>query len=178
MPGALIVKPIEGKFKKNLDLFGKMDPYCTVFVGDQIAKGEVCKRGGKTPHWSDTISIPRAADEPVMYVELKDQDIFKSDDLIGVCQVDLNSIPDKTSITNWFPVFNKKEIAGEVLLEITYKSNHSCQGGMGDFAQPGYNQATYPQPSYNQSNYTQPQYTPGRQCTGHQITPQHHHHHH
>ena len=184
MPGTLIVKPIEGKFNKNLDFLTKMDPYCTVFVGSQKAKGQVCKRGGKNPRWNDSISILRAADEPTMYVELKDKDTFTSDDLIGVCKVDLNSIPNQTPVTNWFLVYNKKEMAGQVLLEITYQSNNAYQGTTGGgFVQPGFNQGAYTQPAYNQPNYAQPNYNQtqyaipsGGQNIGQQIPTPHHHH--
>ena len=119
MPSNLTVRPVQGKFLKNHDLIGKMDPYCIVYVGDQKVKGKVCKNGGLNPHWNDTLTLQTIENEPNMYLEFKDQDIF-IDDLIGICEVDLKSISKEKQIISWFPVFNKKEKAGEVLLEITY----------------------------------------------------------
>jgi len=119
MPGTITVRPIEAKFTHDSDFLTKMDPYCTVHIGNQKVKGQVCKSGGKHPQWKDTMTILRGS-EPTMIIELKDKDTFTKDDLIGVCQVDLNPLDSKNNISRWYPVFNNKKPAGEILVELTY----------------------------------------------------------
>ena len=145
MPGTITIRPVEAKFTHDHDVLSKMDPYCTVHVGSQKVKGQVCKSGGKNPHWKDSITVQRGA-EPTMIIELKDKDTFTKDDLIGVCQVDLNSLESKNNISRWYPVFNNKQPAGEILIDITYTplptkyplSNQMQQGPSTGTIQPNY----------------------------------------
>jgi len=59
-----------------------------------------------------------------MYVELKDKDTFSSDEIIGVCQINLNEIPPGSVSAKWYQLFYNQKSAGEVLIEIIYTPDH------------------------------------------------------
>jgi len=125
MSGTLTIKPIQGQLVRDTDTFTKMDPYCQVILGNQVVKGKVCHKGGKNPKWDDTIILKRNG-EPVAFVELRDKDTISSDEIIGVCQLDLNTLSGTSS--QWWPIFYKQKPAGEVLFEITYTPENAGTG--------------------------------------------------
>jgi len=126
MPGTLIVKPIQAKLKHDRDfLFNKQDPYCIFVLGKQSVKSSVCQEGGKTPKWKDTLTLS-SNNEPVLYVKLMDKDTFKQDDDIGVCQIDLKPILSfSKGGPQWYRVFYKQQLEGEILIDITYNPGTS-----------------------------------------------------
>jgi len=117
--GSLIVRPIEAKLYRDVELFRKMDPYCILTLGDQTVKGTICKKGGKRPFWDDII-IFRGTQHPVCTLELMDKDTLTSDDLIGVCEIDLQEVEEETKVTKWYELHYKRKLAGEILIETTF----------------------------------------------------------
>jgi Ca2+-dependent lipid-binding protein len=124
MSGTLVIKPIEAKLIRDVDLFTKMDPYCQVIIGNQVVKGKVCKSGGKNPHWDDAITIHKKH-EPVCFVELIDKDTFTPDEIIGVCQLNLYELPSGNDTKKWYPLFYQQKPAGEILLEVIFISDQT-----------------------------------------------------
>jgi len=116
MTGVLNIRPLEAKLTHDTEIFGKMDPYCEVLIGSEKVKGKTCHGGGKHPTWQDVITVHRKG-EPVLYIELKDDDPGK-DDIIGVCQINLEGIPHTS--TNWYPVYFKQKHAGEIHIELVF----------------------------------------------------------
>jgi len=52
----VIVNPKSGKFLKNYDTFGKMDPLLMITIGTERHQTEVAKKQGKTPVWKSTLT--------------------------------------------------------------------------------------------------------------------------
>jgi len=52
----IIVNPKSGKFLKNYDTFGKMDPLLMITIGTERHQTEVAKKQGKTPAWKSTLT--------------------------------------------------------------------------------------------------------------------------
>jgi Ca2+-dependent lipid-binding protein len=96
-----------------------MDPYCILTLGDQSVKGTICKKGGKRPFWDDIV-IFRGSQDPVVTLELMDKDTLTSDDLIGVCEIDLQEVEDEGKVTKWYELHYKRKLAGEILIETTF----------------------------------------------------------
>jgi len=120
MPGTFIVKPIEANLTHNTDLLGRMNPYCSVVVGNTRIKGQICKKGGKHPHWNDSITVPATGESKVL-VELMDKDKITHDDHIGSFELDLNEVQSIGQISKWYPLTYKNKTAGEILLETVYQ---------------------------------------------------------
>ena len=90
MCGTIHIKPIEAKISHDTEIFGKMDPFCQITIGDSKVKGQICHSGGKFPRWNDTITISRNS-ESSFYIELIDKDSI-IDDIIGVGLVDMHAL--------------------------------------------------------------------------------------
>jgi Ca2+-dependent lipid-binding protein len=126
MRGTVFIRPIEAKLFRDVELFKKMDPYCLVTVGDHTVKGTICYKGGKTPKWDD-IMIFRTTREPVCVLELMDKDTLTSDDIIGVCEIDLQEVEDEGRVAKWYELHYKRKLAGEILIEATFSTEQCPQ---------------------------------------------------
>jgi len=124
MPGTFIFKPIEANLTHNTELIGKMNPYCSLVMGTNRFKGQVCKKGAKHPHWNDVITIPDA-NEPTALLEVMDQDRITADDEIGHCMIDLQEVQSRGTVSRWYPLSYKNKPAGEILMEAIYQPDPS-----------------------------------------------------
>jgi len=131
MPGTVTFRPIEANLTHNTDLVGKMNPYCAFIVGDSIFKGQICKKGGKHPHWDDAVTVPLGNQSQVI-VEIMDKDRFSRDDNIGSFLLNLNELQSSGQSSRWYPLTYKNKPAGEILLETTFT------GGQGYGQNSGY----------------------------------------
>jgi len=122
MPGNVIFKPIQANLLHNTDWLTKMNPYCAFVVGEQRIKSEVCRKGGKHPHWTDAITIP-VSNESEIRVELMDKDRFTHDDQIGSFSISLPEIESQGQVSRWYPLFFKDKLAGEILMEASFEGS-------------------------------------------------------
>lgn len=120
MPGSFIIRPIEANLTHNTDLLGKMNPYCSFMVGNSKIKSQICKKGGKHPHWNDTVTLP-VTNESKILVELMDKDKITHDDVIGSFILDLNEVQSTGQVNKWYPLSYKNKAAGEILLEAVFQ---------------------------------------------------------
>jgi len=135
MPGTFVFRPIEANLTHNTDLLTKMNPYCSFLMGNERIKGQVCKKGGKHPHWNDAITIP-ATNQGLLVMELMDQDKITKDDSIGACTIDLSEVQSLGQVSRWFPLTYKNKPAGEILLEASFQGDASSFG-QGQFTGAG-----------------------------------------
>jgi len=128
MPGTITFRPIEANLTHNTDLIGKMNPYCAFIVGDNIFRGQVCKKGGKHPHWDDAVTIPFTNASQVI-VEVMDKDRFSRDDNIGSFMINLNELQSGGG-SRWYPLTYKNKPAGEILLETSFAGGAGFNHGI------------------------------------------------
>jgi len=121
MPGTFVFKPIEANLTHDTDLIGKMNPYCAFNVGNVRVKSQICHKGGKHPHWNDTVTIP-SSNEVSAVVDLMDKDKITKDDTIGTFTIDLQEVQTRGSLSKWYPLFYKNKPAGEILLEAAFQA--------------------------------------------------------
>jgi len=147
MPGTVTIRPLSAKLTRDTELFGKMDPYCKVILGKQQAQGQVCKNGGKHPHWDDTLILKRN-NESTCHIELKEKDWLLPDGTIGECDINLNEIEDARRVLKWYNVFYQHHNIGQLLIEVTYEPDQSKLPK----EVPQIIQAPLPQPVVQQEN--------------------------
>jgi len=136
MPGTIVFKPIEANLVHNTDFITKMNPYCTFIVDGKRFNSLVCKKGGKHPHWSDSVSVPVPMDSRIT-VELMDKDRITKDDTIGSFTIDLPELQNTGGQSSkWYPLQYKNKPAGEILLETALMGEPGF-GGSG-FEQAGF----------------------------------------
>jgi len=128
MPGTFVVRPIEANLTHNTDIITKMNPYCAFNVGGTRIRSQICKKGGKHPHWGDSVTLPITNESKVL-VELMDKDKITHDDHIGSFMLDLNEVQASGQVSKWYPLYYKNKAAGEILLEAVY------QPGQGELLQ-------------------------------------------
>jgi len=121
MPGSIIFRPIEANLTHNTDFIKKMNPYCTFIVGSQRFNSQVCKHGGKHPHWNDAVSVPLTGNESKIMVELMDKDKITKDDYIGSFMIDVPELQAQGQSSKWYPLYYKNKPAGEILLEASFQ---------------------------------------------------------
>jgi len=120
MPGTISFRPIEANLSHDTNWLGKMDPYCMFTLGTQRAKSQICKHGGTRPHWEDVVTLQAEALPPVVRLDVIDKDKFRPDDSIASADIDLTELRTLGSVSKWYPVYHRKKLAGEILLEATY----------------------------------------------------------
>jgi len=116
MPGSITFRPIEANLTHNTDILTKMNPYCAFIIGEKRINGEICKHGGKHPHWNDAVTIPYN-NEPKIMVEVMDKDRITKDDHIGSFMIDVPELQAQGKSSKWYPLFYKNKPAGEILME-------------------------------------------------------------
>jgi len=147
MPGTFVFRPIEANLTHNTDLIGKMNPYCSFLIGNERIKGQICKKGGKRPHWNDEITFP-ATNQSLAMLQLMDKDKITHDDNIGTCMIDLQEVQSRGQVSKWYPLTYKNKPAGEILMEAIFQGDASSfgqeqlyQGEQAGFAQSGFAQS-------------------------------------
>jgi len=131
MPGSIVFRPIEANLTHNTDIISKMNPYCSFLVGEKRINSQICKKGGKHPHWSDSVSVPVANESKIM-VELMDKDKLTKDDHIGSFVIDLRELEAQGQSSRWYPLYYKNKPAGEILLEASFQGQSGLYGsGLG-----------------------------------------------
>jgi hypothetical protein len=121
MPGSYTLKPIEAKLTHDTELIGRMSPYCAFQLGETTVKSNICKKGGKNPHWDDVVTLPAPVNnESILNVHVMDKDRFTQDDQIGSVSVDLSALQTKGQSSKWYPLYYNNEPAGELLLEASF----------------------------------------------------------
>jgi len=136
MPGSLIVRPIEANLTHNANLITKMNPYCSFVVGNTVVKSQVCKKGGKHPHWNDSVTLPITNEQKIL-VELMDKDKLSHDDNIGSFVLDLQELQSSGQMSKWYPLTYKNKAAGEILLEAVFQPSGGAIGGQNQYYQQG-----------------------------------------
>ena len=132
LKGELIVWPKQASLQKNLDLVGKMDPYCIITCGGEKNKTSVHNKGGKQPIWgkpTDKFSFvvdPLKGDH--FHLEIWDEDKGSADDFSSELDMPLKFIIGKANgkeHTEWFEVFDKKKkTAGKIEIMFQFKPDH------------------------------------------------------
>lgn len=157
--GQLSVKPTRGEFQKDLDVVGKMDPYCVVNCGTQQQRTATCKSGGKRPVWYENFIFNLQNNEQVVTFHCYDEDPGK-DDFIGSGEIMISQIKQQGSVAPWVDILKSGRLAGRILVELKYtpgqSNSYGNQQGMMPTNQLGYGQQQQQQPYMQQPIVQQP----------------------
>eukprot|EP00004_Rigifila_ramosa_P004017 TRINITY_DN143_c0_g1_i8.p1 TRINITY_DN143_c0_g1~~TRINITY_DN143_c0_g1_i8.p1 ORF type:complete len:295 (-),score=52.98 TRINITY_DN143_c0_g1_i8:298-1140(-) len=144
--GRLQIQIVEGRNLRDKDLFGKMDPYVIVQLGNQKFRTKTHKNGGKSPSWNETFNF-NVADNMVtmpIVLTLMDDDIG-ADDFIGAISIPVNTLILKPFTDAWYTTLSKhNKPVGEIHTIVRFDSDAAAAGQM------------YPQQAPQQYNYAAP----------------------
>ena len=124
MQGTFIVKCRSAKLIRDTEVFGKMDPYCKISIGEQIQKTKIQDNVGKNPVWEETFKFKATLGDVVNYAVWDDEGSLKKDVLIGNNSFCISELYVNKKYETDFELFyeksKKQEKAGEVCLEIEF----------------------------------------------------------
>jgi len=124
--GTLIIKPSVA----NLKQIGEdmMDPYFKVILNtDKIARTPIAKGEGEHPTWSSELKLHRDS-EPVLHLEVRDNNPDGNDELIGSMEVNIGSIIyNQNSFKCWVPMLYRGKERGEILVEFKFQPEQVAQ---------------------------------------------------
>ncbi|KAG2494661.1 hypothetical protein HYH03_007177 [Edaphochlamys debaryana] len=93
MGGTLWITIQHAKDLKNVELFGRQDPYCVVKVGDKAFRTHVARNGGRCPVWNESFEF-HCVHHHSVEILIKDSDILR-DELIGIATIPLEAVRHK-----------------------------------------------------------------------------------
>ena len=137
--GSLALTVIEARLTRDVETFGKMDPYVKIISRQQNFKTNVKDGAGKTPVWNQTFNIDVKYVGDDLTIQVYDEDVG-SDDVVGVATIKLSALCVNNGIDEWFQVAHKGKSAGQVHLKSVWKPLGGAAVAPGA-AQPGAAQA-------------------------------------
>ena len=147
----LIVEPKTARLFRDTETFGKMDPYVKVQVGSTIKKTKTHSDGGKTPSWTDALTLDITGTEDSVTLTVYDEDIGK-DDFVGSGVLMLSGLLKTGSYKDWLSLQYKGKEAGELYVEVTLMAKKSKTASADPYA------ATYPAGTYYATPAPAPSY--------------------
>jgi len=118
--GTMTFRPLEAKLNKDKDVFDKtnIDAYCKVKLGWHRGKTSVVRFTGTNPRWSESV-VMKYKGQAHAEVKIKDKSKLKLRKL-GKAKISLDQAVLKGSLDQWFPLYRKGEVVGEVHIEIEF----------------------------------------------------------
>lgn len=117
MEGLIAIKVIGCQLTRDTELFGKMDPYCFLQVGDQKAMTSVKIDAGKKCDWNETFTF-YVKEGDLLKFQVYDEDPG-ADDLVGEGSLTVSSSYTEKQSFAFALSYNNKG-AGEIQLEIQF----------------------------------------------------------
>ena len=77
---------LQAQHLPKMDLFGSVDPYCVLRLGNQERKSRIIKKN-YNPEWKEDFSFNITDEKEELMVSLYDWDRTSKDELIGVARV-------------------------------------------------------------------------------------------
>ena len=110
----MIITIEEANLTRDLEWFGKMDPFVKIECGDQTFKTSTVEEGGKTPKWVDTkveFDVKNLEDEVQCAVWEEDPG---SNDLVGTAMIKFSALT--AGVDKWFELMYEGKSAGQIRL--------------------------------------------------------------
>ena len=119
--GTLSVQILEARLERDVETFGRMDPYVCVQYRHQHMRTKTNEDGAKEPAWQDEImeiDVKYIGDD--MNIQIKDENMMCDDELIGEATVKVSSLCVNGGLDDWWPVAYKGKHAGSLHLKSTW----------------------------------------------------------
>ena len=124
--GELTVNLVSARDLKDMDLIGKMSPYCVVSLGPNKKKSDIAKRQGRNPTWEQEITFPIIEGHTDVRIDVWDEDVG-SDDLIGSVTLPLGGVFGRGFEDAWHRLGRHDgKAAGEVRVILRFVAHVCC----------------------------------------------------
>lgn len=122
--GSLTFKILKGKLKRNTETVGEMDPFIVIQYLKVKYQTAVHKSGGKLPVWNQAFDLPIYSQDHIIKLTCYDKDLIL-DDTVGETLIRVKALINSEGKRSWVSLYYKKEYAGEILIQTTWKSLQS-----------------------------------------------------
>jgi hypothetical protein len=118
---SLKLELVEAKLTRDVEIFGKMDPYVIIRTPYQEWRSKTCNSGGKFPRWNlqNFFAQERGLLSDVKIICME-EDLLKST-LIGETEIPMAVFCKGDGVDLWVEIFWKKGSAGKIRFKSTYK---------------------------------------------------------
>ena len=90
--GKLQLTIIEARVERDVEMFGKMDPYVVLKYRQQVLKTKEHTDGGKTPTWNETFELDVKYVGDDITIDIVDSETIGKDEVIGSATCKLSSM--------------------------------------------------------------------------------------
>ena len=118
--GMLTIKAVHGKLTRDLETFGKQDPYVKITYMGTPYKTRVHENGGKNPVWNQEFTFRIGSTSDDILVECKDDDTIGAK-MIGKSTIKASAFCINNGVREYFTVTdNYGKSVGQILFETKY----------------------------------------------------------
>jgi len=118
--GILRINVVHGKLTKDLETFGKQDPYVKITYMGTPYKTKVHQNGGKNPVWNQAFEIRIGSINDDMLVEVKDDDVVGAK-IIGKATIKASSMCINGGVRDYFTMTDLHgKSVGQIMLETKF----------------------------------------------------------
>ena len=129
--GLLTIKAVNGKLTRDLETFGKQDPYIKITYMGTPYKTRVHENGGKNPVWNQEFTFRIGSPSDDILIECKDDDVVGAK-MIGRSTIKASAFVINNGVREYFTLTdNYGKSVGQILFETKYvPDNKNAMGGM------------------------------------------------
>eukprot|EP00798_Chlamydomonas_sp_ICE-L_P028848 gene28848-32036_t len=122
MDGTLEVTIKNATNLKDVEKFGRQDPYVVISCANITNRSKTDTDGGKHPVWNQTFTFPKTSSHMLLKLEFFDENIVLRDTPIGICKIALQEVAEAGSADLCVPVLTRKgKHRGDAHLHLSYK---------------------------------------------------------
>ena len=121
--GVLRINVVHAKLEKDVEVFGKQDPYVKITYLGTPYKTKVHEGGGKHPVWNETFDISIGSTGDDILFEVKDKDVVGVK-MIGSTIIKTSSLCIHGGVRDYFSIHDKEgEPVGSILFEAKFTAH-------------------------------------------------------
>lgn len=131
MSAELHFRIVSARNLKDVQTFGRQDPYVKVTVGNRQFKTKVHDNGGTTPYWNEKFVFQvRDPQLNQVHLEVKDKDLASSK-FIGECRIPISMFSHGQVVDQWFALNrgHHGKSAGEINIRAQLFINNAVMPG-------------------------------------------------
>ena len=93
---------MEANLDRDTEMFGKMDPFAELSIGQAKYKTKTHNNGAKTPVWNEQIRMEVLDPSKVLKIQVFDEEDLKADDLVCEGAINLAALCVSGPLDKWF----------------------------------------------------------------------------
>ena len=121
-PGQLAIKVNTGVLKRDTELFGKMDPFVEIKIGNQTKRTTAHTNGGKYPRWNGEVLEFTITNEQEMKLTVFDEETVKKHDRVGEAIFFLHGVTKGEIKQKPIEILYKNKLAGTVYVDFEFRT--------------------------------------------------------